>query len=130
MRWPLTWRTCPASNGSIMPWEAAMRRIQLSDLMLILSPLSGRFDDDIRKQDAAIARAPRQGRGRAPGHLEIQLRAARVRLGNHRGSAAIGILADARIQGQLTQQPHPGLRGHARTAAGAEDMLGVATVGA
>jgi hypothetical protein len=35
MRWPFPSFTCPGSNGSIMRCSAAMRRIHLSDLMLI-----------------------------------------------------------------------------------------------
>jgi hypothetical protein len=42
MRWPsAAWRTCPGSNGSIMPCSVAMRRIHLSLLMLIERSLNG-----------------------------------------------------------------------------------------
>src|SRR6516165_10083805 len=42
MRRPLATRTCPGSNGSIMRCSRAMRRIQLSDLMLTAGPRRAR----------------------------------------------------------------------------------------
>src|SRR5882762_6154706 len=50
MRWPLTSFTCPGSKGSIMRRSDAIRRIHLSDLMLIGGEPSGVLgNDDVRK---------------------------------------------------------------------------------
>src|SRR6516162_8071496 len=53
-------RTCPGSNGSIMRCSRAMRRIQLSDLMLI------EFSGQLADPAVGMTPAARASRGRAP----------------------------------------------------------------
>src|SRR5580658_3106266 len=139
MRRPSTSRTWPASNGSIMACSRAMRRIQLSDLMLMSScfcrsaarrarKVSGFLDDDLGKYAAAVARARRQRPGGAARHREVRLGARRIGGGNHRGTAAVGLGADVCIERQLAQQSPAIVARHALAAAAAEDVLAVAAV--
>src|SRR5260221_3183619 len=121
-----TVRTWPAAKGSIMPAVAAMWRIQVSDLMLMRA--SALLDDDVRKRAATIAPAPRQGAGGMAGHLDIGGRARRARRAHHRGRAAVRLLPHPRVQRKLSEQLHAVLCGHARAAAGAEDVLRVSAL--
>src|ERR1017187_9654633 len=125
-------RTCSGSKGSISPCCCAMRRIQLSDLMLIDSrPLqwsSAVFDHDLWEQCTAITGAARQHRSGPPGGVDIGLRSRAIRLGDDRGSPSIRLLANARIERQLSEQRDAVLGGQTRPAAGAEDVIDVTTL--
>src|SRR5690349_18419517 len=101
-----------------------MRRIQWSDLIVIVLR-SAFFDDDLGEQTAAVPCATRERAGRAPGCVEICTRAGRVRRSDHRGPAAIGFLANLRIERQLAEERGAVLLGHARTPARPEDVLHV-----
>src|SRR5687767_10700608 len=99
MRCPLRSRTWPGSNGSIMPCSSAMRRIHLSALMLMLS---GVLDRDFRE-----CLGTRPGRfellRRPRGDIQVGARERTVGLRHHRGAAAVGLLADADVQGQAAE---------------------------
>src|SRR5688500_9273757 len=105
-----------------MPCSRAMRRIHLSALMLMLS---GVLDRDLRKCLGA-----RPGRfellPRARGDVEIGARDGAVGLRHHRGTSAVGLLADADVERKAAEQLHAVLFGHTGAAAGAEQSLFVA----
>src|SRR6516162_4082066 len=86
------------------------------------------LDHDLGKETAAVAGAQRQCRGGATRQLEVGPRARRVRRCDYGRAAAVGLLADVRVERQLPQQSHAVIVRHAGTAAGTEDMLGVTTV--
>src|SRR5262245_42899273 len=122
-----------------MRWPAAMRRIQWSDLIVMVSFFGGAkrphktkssafFYDDLRKQAAAIPRAPCEPAGRAPGGIEIGPRARRIGCSDHRRVAAVRFLADLRVERQLPEQRHPILLRHPLAAPGAEDVFGMTAV--
>src|ERR1700745_3033051 len=89
---------------------------------------SALLDDDLGKYGAAIARAYRERTSGAARHLEIRARARRVGGRDHGRPPAVGLLADAGIERQPPEKPHPVLRGHACPAAGAEYVIGVSTI--
>src|ERR1019366_3587016 len=125
-------RTCSGSKGSISPCSCAMRRIQLSDLILIDSrPLLWSlavFDHDLWEQCTAITGAARQHRSGPPGGVDIGLRSPAIRLRDEPGSPAPRLLANARSERQLSEQRDAVRGGQTRPAAGAEDVIDVATV--
>src|SRR5262245_32746337 len=127
MRDPFATRTCPGSNGSIMPFSA-MRRIHRSDLILmpLIPSSSGVFNSNGWK-----GRTGRQcGSGepcRSPAReIDIRLSERALRLRHHGGLAAVGLLADADIERELGEQVDLVLLSHSAPAARAEDVFLVA----
>src|SRR5512139_1816506 len=115
MRWPsAACRTCPGSNGSIMPCWVAMRRIHRSLLMLIdrLARKGARF--------YAPACARRRLRstlreGAQPGLEQRQLRAHRAADVNLRIGVAVGLAG--LLLALLDHRPRRGVRGLERRRA-------------
>src|SRR3569832_510752 len=150
MRSPRRSRTWPDSKGSIMPWRSAMRRIHLSDLMLIEEPFvrlcrctrhapssqrslflcSGVLNDDVGKFAAVIARAQGQHRRHAPRDVAVNRRHLALGLGCHCRRAAVGLLAYLYIKRQGAEKNYAVLLGHALAAALAEDVFGMAALAA
>src|SRR5258708_12236507 len=98
-------RSCAAAKGSIMPAVVAMRRIQVSDLMLMAG--SALLDDDFRKRAATIAPAPRQGAGGMARHLDIGGRARRARRAHHGGRPTVGPPPPPPVPPPPPPHPHP-----------------------
>src|SRR3954463_6713213 len=98
-------RTWSAAYGSIILFCSAMRRIHLSDLMLIALYLT-LFDHDLREHAGTVLRSPGERGRRAARHLEIRRGMERSGRGDHRGHATIRFRAHSRIQRQLAEQLH------------------------
>src|SRR5712671_8015971 len=102
MRWPFTSFTWPGSNGSIMRCSAAMRRIHLSDLMLIgARPRSGVLgDDDVRKLRGHVPRGLRDLHREPAPDRPVDVRRPTVRVGDHGRLARVRLLTDGDVERQ------------------------------
>ena len=109
-----------------MPCSAAMRRIQRSALMLI-----SRFDRDLREHRAVVLVQGGEARGGAARHSEI--RAARVRSAERRRRSGHPPSASSRMRMSSGSSPRnctPYCCRHARSAAAAENVLGMPAIAA
>src|SRR5690348_5925048 len=106
-----------------MPCFSAMRRIQWSDLM-VMDGWSRVRDDYLGKLDGLAARVQGELRRGLARDLAIHRRNRAGRIGGDRRRAAVGLFADMDVERQRSEQRHAVLRGHACTAARAEDVLG------
>src|SRR5690348_4828691 len=98
MRPPAACLTCPGSNGSIIP-PAAMRRIHLSDLMLMLL-FSRVLYRNLGHGNRPVLRLQRQLRGGLARDLAITRGDVGIwNRGNGR-IAAVGLFPDANVQRQ------------------------------
>src|SRR5699024_2260945 len=79
-------------------WE---RSFYHSPLPIPNSRSSRIADGNLRKTDALVARAERQTRRGGAGDAAIAGGHVRIRIGNHGGAAAVGLLADADVQRQV-----------------------------
>src|SRR5438445_7094148 len=127
MRLPSSCRTCPGSNGSIMLWAAAMRRIHLSLLMLIFWLLVV-LDDDLGKDGRAVLGLTGNAGSHLAGDIAVDRGNGPIRIGDHGGLARICLLADADVERQAAQELHVVVLAHLLAAAAAEDVLRVAAV--
>ncbi|KAG0192387.1 hypothetical protein DFQ28_009340 [Apophysomyces sp. BC1034] len=91
---------------------------------------SGILDHDGRKFRAHVARQLRDADRDPARDVTIDASDAPVRVGGHSRASSVGLLANADVQRQAAEQWHIILPADALAAAGAEDMLGVAAMGA
>src|SRR6266568_5303159 len=104
MRWPLSSFTCPGSKGSIMRRSAAIRRIHLSDLMLIGGEPSGVLGhDDVRKLRGHVPGGLRDLDRKPAPDRAVDLRRPTLRVGNHGRLARIRLLADCDVERQRAE---------------------------
>src|SRR3974390_1431361 len=105
MRCPATSRTCPGSNGSIILWSPAMRRIQRSDL--IIPPpgvASGVLYHDVRELGRHVAPELGDPHCDAARDPAIGLRRRALRVGRDRRVPGVGLFSDADVERQLAEQ--------------------------
>src|SRR5260221_12652485 len=127
MRWPFTSLTWPGSNGSIMRCSAAIRRIHLSDLMLIRSARSGVLGhDDVRKLGGHVPGGLRDLDRKPTPDRPVDLRRPALRVGHYGRLARVGLLADGDVERQRTEQLGAVLLAHALGPALPEDVFLVA----
>src|SRR5690606_7299507 len=92
------------------------------------SAASAFLEDDGRELRRTVLALLADAHRYPPGNPAIGLGDFAVGLGDHRGAAAVGLLANPDVERQPTRVLHPVFGSHLLPAAGAEDMLRVATV--
>src|SRR6266571_3428812 len=131
MRWPLSSFTCPGSNGSIMRRSAAIRRIHLSDLMLIGDEPSGVLGhDDARKLRGHVPGRFRDLDRKPAPDRPVDIRRPALRVSYHGRLARVRLLADCDVERQGPEKLGAVLLAHALGPALPEDVFLVTALGA
>src|SRR5438309_8071050 len=132
MRCPLTSFTCPGSKGSIMRRSAAIRRIHLSDLMLMggASPSGVLGHDDVRKLRGHVPGGLRDLDRKPAPDRPVDLRRPALRVGDHGRLARVRLLADGDVERQCSEQLGAVFPAHALRPTLAEDVFLVTALGA
>src|SRR5690242_6619524 len=88
------------------------------------------LDDDFRKYGGPVLRLLRDARGDLAGDVAVDRGDRPFRIGDDRGLARIGLLADPDVEREAPEHLHVVVLRHLLRPAGAEDMLRVAAMGA
>src|SRR5487761_2346931 len=107
-----------------MPASSAMRRIHLSDLML----MSGILDDDFREQGGVILGEIGHLVGHAPRNRPVYRTDLALAVSDYGGIARIGLFADTDVERKRAQEFNVIVLAHLFPAARAEDGLLVSAV--